>query len=292
MLLRPVLFVASAIGFAAAEDGLAAWLRYAPLPDASRYHNSLPSHIVALNSTTSSPVYVAAQELQQGIQSIFGKECSVGHGHQNADSSIVVGTLDEYTKAYGNISNPPDLVEDGYWLDNKGSTIQILGSNERGALYGAFQYLSLLGQGNFSKVAYASNPAAPIRWTNEWDNMDGSIERGFAGNSVWFANGGIVSDLTRAGQYARILASIGINGVVINNVNANSTLLTPTNIQGLGRVANAFRPYGVQLGISLDFASPIEAVKGESEPHHVRPARFVCHPVVVECNERHLRCCS
>jgi len=58
------------------------------------------------------------------------------------------------------------------------------------------------------------------------------------------------------------LASIGINGVIVDNVNANSTLLTSTNIEGLGRIANTFRPYGVQLGISIDFASPTKAVHG------------------------------
>ena len=164
--LQTASFFAS-IGLAAAEDGLAAWLRYAPLPDASRYHASLPSHIVALNSTNTSPVYVAAQELHNGIQGIFGKECSVSHQKHGAASSIVVGTVAEYTKAYGHLASTPDLIEDGYWLSNEGSTIQILGQNERGALYGAFQYLSMLAQGNLTKVAYASNPAAPIRWTNE-----------------------------------------------------------------------------------------------------------------------------
>ena len=165
MLFRTVLLSAFT-GLAAAEDGLAAWLRYAPLPDSPRYQASLPSHIVALNSTTSSPVYTAGQELQQGIQGIFGKQCNVAH-QKGAASSIVVGTVAEYTSAYGKLANTPDLVTDGYWLDNTGSTIQILGQNERGALYGAFAYLSMLAQGNLTKVAYASNPAAPIRWTNE-----------------------------------------------------------------------------------------------------------------------------
>jgi len=94
--------------------------------------------------------------------------------------------------------------------------------------------------------------------------MDGSITREYAGNSIWFANGGIVSNLTRAGQYARLLASIGLNGVIVNNVNANSTLLTAMNIEGLSTIADVFRPYGVQLGISLDFASPTEAVTGRA----------------------------
>ncbi|KAK4556873.1 hypothetical protein LTR86_005853 [Recurvomyces mirabilis] len=251
-------------GFAVAESGLAAWLRYAPLSGSQHLHSSLPSHIVALNSTVGSPVYTAGQELQNGIQSIYGKQCNIHHGHWDAASSVVVGTVDEYTKAYGPLHNAPKLIADGYWLSTEGGTIQILGHNERGALYGTFQYLSMLAQGNFTKVAYASNPDAPIRWTNEWDNLDGSIERGFAGPSIFFANGVIVSNLTRVSEYARILASIGINAVVVNNVNANASLLTPQNIQGLGRIADVMRPYGVQVGISLFFASPTSAVQGQA----------------------------
>ena len=108
----------------------------------------------------------------------------------------------------------------------------------------------------------------PPKWNenttddDRWDNLDGSIERGFAGASIFFANGNIVSNLTRSSEYARLLASIGINGVVVNNVNANATLLTPANVEGLARIADTFRPYGVQLGISLDFASPTRGVQG------------------------------
>lgn len=244
------------LGLAAAENGEKAWLRYAPLSRGQSYHASLPSDIVALNSTQTSPVYTAGQELSKGIQGIFGKNVRVTHTASKASSCLVVGTVDEYTKAYGKLKNAPALEGDGFWLSNEGSTIQILGQNERGALYGAFEYLSMLAQGNFSKVAYATNPAAPIRWVNQWDNMDGSIERGYGGPSIFFANGLVKDDLTRVAEYARILASIRINAVVVNNVNANATTLSSANIKGLGRIADAFRPYGVQLGLSLNFASP------------------------------------
>ena len=86
--------------------------------------------------------------------------------------------------------------------------------------------------------------------------QDGSIERGYGGPSIFFRNGTVVSNLTQAAEYARLLASIRVNGAIVNNVNANATLLTPQNIAGLGRIADAFRPYGVRLGISLNFASP------------------------------------
>ena len=72
----------------------------------------------------------------------------------------------------------------------------------------------------------------------------------------FFDDGKIVANLTRAAEYARLLASIRINAVVVNNVNANYTTLEPDNIEGLGRIADVFRPYGVQLGMSLYFASP------------------------------------
>ncbi|KAJ5343065.1 uncharacterized protein N7506_002889 [Penicillium brevicompactum] len=244
------------LGVAAAEDGLKGWLRYAPLPCSEQCRSSLPSIIVSLNSTNASPVFVAGTELQNGIQGIYERDVPISHVKCNAASSIVVGTVDQYRRACGTKSSLPELEEDGFWLSTKGKNVQILGQNERGALYGAFEYLSMLAQGNFSEVAYASNPSAPIRWVNQWDNMDGSIERGYGGPSIFFKNGQIVQNLTRVAEYARLLASVKINAVVINNVNANATILSPTNLDGVARVADVFRPYGIQVGLSLNFASP------------------------------------
>ncbi|KAJ7339707.1 putative alpha-glucuronidase A [Mycena albidolilacea] len=242
-------------GLVAAENGRQAWLRYAPLPQG---HNTpLPSSIIALNSSTNSPVNTAGQELQKGIQGIFGKHLSVRNTGKET-SSAVVGTVSQFQKAFGTSPVKDKLEEDGFWLNVKGTTVQILGQTERGALYGAFEYLSMLAQGNFSNVEYAMNPAAPVRWINSWDNMDGSITRGFGGNSIFFTDGHVISDLTRASEYARLLSSIRINAVVVNDVNANFATINPANIQGVGRIADVFRPYGIQLGLSLDFASPME----------------------------------
>lgn len=247
------------LSLVAAEDGLNGWLRYASLPASSLHHAPVFAHVIALNSTTSSPVFVAGQELQKGIQGILGKVTDLTHsvGTRTRDSSsVIVGTIDEYTKTIGQLDSLPQLKQDGFWLSTKGSTVQILGQNERGALYGTFEYLSMLAQGNFSQVAYATNPHAPIRWVNQWDNLDGSIERGYGGPSIFFANGTVVNDLTRVGEYARLLASVGINGLIVNNVNADANLLSPQNMQGLGRIADITRPFGIQIGISLNFASP------------------------------------
>ncbi|KAJ5191736.1 uncharacterized protein N7498_010721 [Penicillium cinerascens] len=249
-------FLLASLGFVAAENGLDGWLRYAPLPCTTQCHSKVPANIVVLNATETSPIYVAGTELQTGLKSICGSHAELIHGQCKASSSVVVGTIEQYRKTCGNLSEIPELEEDGFWLSTKGNDVQILGSNDRGALYGAFEYLSMLAQGNFSEVAYATSPSAPIRWVNQWDNLDGSIERGYGGPSIFFKNGTVVEDLTRVKQYGRLLASIRINAVVVNNVNANASLLSSENLKGLGRIADAFRPYGVKVGISLNFASP------------------------------------
>lgn len=251
-----VLLLLASLGLAAAENGLDGWLRYAPLPCSQQCKSKLPASIVALNATETSPVYVAGLEVQQGLQSIYGKRADINHNNCKSSSSAIIGTLEQYRKSCGSVKDIPELDEDGFWIDTRDKKVRILGYNEKGTLYGAFEYLSMLAQGNFSEVAYATNPVAPIRWVNEWDNMDGSIERGYGGPSIFFKDGAIVDDLTRVKQYARLLASIRVNAVVVNNVNANATLLSSENLKGLGRVADIFRQYGIQVGISMNFASP------------------------------------
>ncbi|KAI1339788.1 glycoside hydrolase superfamily [Xylariaceae sp. FL0016] len=251
--MRGLWFLAT-LGLVVAEDGLNAWLRYARLPSDVIKQASIPSRIVALNTTETSPVYIAGKELQKGIQGILGKTPEVGATNSNG-TSIIVGTADAFTASRDDL-DIPDLDEDGFWLNTKGKTVEIVGQNERGALYGAFEYLSMLAQGNFTEVAYATNPSAAIRWVNQWDNMDGTIERGYAGLSIFFKDNTTIANTTRVAEYARLLASIRVNGIIVNNVNANAILLSDENMAGLGKIADAMRPWGVRIGISLNFASP------------------------------------
>ncbi|KAI1742405.1 glycoside hydrolase superfamily [Xylaria scruposa] len=253
--MRGIRFLASlGFGLAAAEDGLSAWLRYARLPANISRQVEIPSTIVSLNSTETSPVYVAGLEIQKGVKGILGKDLAISH-KSNESLSIVVGTIDAFIAAGGK-PDVPELSEDGFWLNTKGKTVEILGHNERGALYGAFEYLSMLAQGNFTKVAYATNPSALIRWINQWDNMDGTIERGYAGLSIFFKDNTTIANTTRVAEYARLLASIRVNGIIVNNVNTNPIILSDKNMAGLGKIADAMRPWGVQVGISANFASP------------------------------------
>lgn len=248
-----------AVNMISAENGLNAWLRYAALPVKVRQSHKGHSSIVALSNSKTSPVYAAAKEIQVGIQGILCQQIEIEFTTSTVPApTIIVAAVDAFYAIGGSGQEIPKLEEDGFWLSTKGDTVQILGQNERGALYGAFEYLSMLAQGNFSQVAYASNPSAPIRWVNQWDNLDGSIERGYGGKSIFFKDGAVLDDLTRVAQYARLLASIRLNGIFVNNVNAGYNLLSPSNLQGVARIADAMRPYGVRIGISLYFDSPRE----------------------------------
>jgi alpha-glucuronidase len=231
-----------AVGVAVAEDGSQGWLRYAPIPDGP-CAQSVPSTIIALNSTKVSPVFTAGQELQRGVEGIIGTKLNVSLTAGQSHSAIIVGTQDAYIAAYGSLDESENLEADGFFLSTitPGKVI-IVGQNERGALYGAFEYLSQLAQNNVTSASMVYNPQVPIRWTNEWDNMDGSIERGYAGPSLFFRDGFVVQNTSRVAEYARLLASIRINGAIINNVNANATLLNDRNVEGLGKLADAMRP--------------------------------------------------
>ena len=134
-----------------------------------------------------------------------------------------------------------------YWI--------IAGKDSRGELYGVFHLLEQIAQQN-PFTDDTESPSAPIRWVNQWDNFDGTIERGYAGRSIFFADGHVRQDLTRVSEYGRLLASIGLNGCTVNNVNSDLRTLDPTMLHELARIADAFRPWGVRMSLSIDLSSP------------------------------------
>ena len=238
-----------------AETGAEAWLRYAPLsPEVRKTYEPLPCQIVTLGD---SPVLKSArEELARGMGQMLG-----ANPEHHAASAIVMGTFDQVHRLVPHLKPPATLIPDGYWL--KATPIRgapsfvITAANDRGVLYGVFALLSKIARGeNISNVDELQQPFAPVRWVNQWDNLDGSVERGYGGRSIFFADGKVRDDLSRAGEYARLLASVGINGCTVNNVNAAPGVLAPDFIPQLRRVADAFRPWGVQLALSVDLSSP------------------------------------
>src|SRR5262249_14301016 len=147
-----------------------------------------------------------------------------------------------------------NLPPDGWWITKTGRYTVITASNDRGVLYGVFALLRKFALGE--PLEGAESPYAPVRWVNHWDNLDGSIERGYGGPSPFWEKARVRDDLTRAADYGRMLASLGINACSINNVNADRRILTPEFAPQIARIADALRPWGVQIALSLDFGSP------------------------------------
>jgi len=239
-------------GFACrAETGQEAWLRYRHLPV------NLPTVVVKLGAEAE--LDSAAQELSRALQAFTNKTVRVTSAPEN--ESVVLGTVEQLKRVLPDLSLPATLQTDGYCLKTtklKGPRLFIIASaSSRGMLYGAFAWLRHLAAGDkLDSLNESSNPAAPVRWVNQWDNLDGTMERGYGGRSIFFENNNVLPDLTRASEYARLLASVGINGCTVNNVNANPRALSSEFLPQIARIAQVFRPWGVRLSLSVDFASP------------------------------------
>lgn len=189
-------------------------------------------------------------------------------GKTDKDATLSIAK-DELTKYYKgkevSIRVDPLLnLGEGYMLTDS----SIIASSSIGILYGAYDLLRLQETGNLSHLSKTEKPAVNLRILNHWDNLDGSIERGYAGKSIWKWDEII---LDKAGEfknisknlrnrlitYARSNASIGINGAVLNNVNASPQMMTSEYLHKVKVIADIFRPYGIRVYLSINFASPM-----------------------------------
>ena len=242
-----------------AENGSAAWLRYSRLDSAeARQYSSLPSAVYLLGN--SELLTSARAELVRGISGMLGVSLRAGSGRPT-QPAIVIGTAEQIRRSGAQFTIPTALDGDAFALVSvhvgTREAIAIAGGSDRGVLYGTFAFLRKIALGEtISNLNEVHRPSAPVRWVNQWDNLDGSIERGYAGQSIFFAGGRVRVDLTRAAAYARLLASVGINGCNVSNVNADLHILDADFIPQLARIAAAFRPYGVRLGVSVNLSTP------------------------------------
>jgi len=241
---------------ARADDGSQAWLRYAPITDTTRYA-TLPNKIVVLGNTPTD--LAAANELQRGLTSMLGRPFTISHQTEDNTSAIVIANLSTLSKIFTLSGNklPPESYTLGPKTEGASHRFIVLGADARGELYGAFHLLELVGtERPIPTKPTTGFPSSPIRWVNQWDNLDGTIERGYAGRSIFFDNGHVRSDLTRVHDYGRLLASIGINGVTVNNVNSDLRTLSSDMIVEFARIADQLRPWGVRVSLSVDLSSP------------------------------------
>ncbi len=237
-----------------AESGYDGWLRYAPIEP----NSSVPAVVTTLGD--SMVLESARQELMRGVRGMLARTLRVESGMPKG-SAIILGTLARIQQAFPEWRLAANLKPDGYWLKTVASggvryTI-VTAANDRGVLYGVFALLRKMAIGEpIGDLDEQQSPYAPVRWINQWDNLDGSIERGYGGRSIFWANQRVREDLSRARDYGRMLASLGVNGCSINNVNADRRVLSPDFIPQVARIADALRPWGVQAVVSVDFGSP------------------------------------
>ncbi len=241
-----------------ADTGQEAWLRYARLgAEARAKYEALPAAVVV--SGNSAVLMAASDEMVRGVAGMMGR--TLRQDANVREKTIILGTVTAIGKIVPSFE-VPDLIEgDGFVLARRQvrgfDCLIITSTTERGVLYGVFALLSKMARGeNVADLDEVSRPLVSMRWVDQWDNLNGTIERGYAGLSIFFENGNVRADLTRAGQYARLLASVGINGCTVNNVNADRRILDDTFIPQLARIADVFRPWGVRLAVSVDLSSP------------------------------------
>jgi alpha-glucuronidase len=215
----------------------------------------LPATVVMLGegAVTNS----ARAELIRGVRGMTGKTLRAESSIPE-ESAFVLATVDRLPLQWRLNAK---LAPDAYLLKTVVTGAQrytvITAANDRGVLYGTFAVLRKMAIGEpIDRLDETQSPSVPVRWVNQWDNLDGSIERGYGGRSIFWEDGRARNDLTRVSDYGRMLASLGINGCSINNVNSDLRMLTPETIAQAARIAEAFRPWGVQVVMSVDFGSP------------------------------------
>jgi len=262
---RPILFVYVAALIAAgtthirAEDGYRLWLRYDKVDPAKTrsYRSVLQSITVAGDSPTMNAVRAELSEALGGLLGIEVQFSDVGDRR-----GLIVGT-----PATSPLIASPAFAADLKRAGNEGFIIRshanrpivIAANTDIGALYGTFHFLRLLQTGaSIERLAIVQSPRIGLRMLNHWDNLDRSVERGYAGRSLWNWEELSGKVDARLRDYARANASIGINAAVLNNVNANSKVLTEEYLRKVAAIADTFRPYGIRVFLSARFSSPIE----------------------------------
>lgn len=156
----------------------------------------------------------------------------------------------------------PSYQEESYTINSSESKVELSGGSNRAILYGVFHLLRLIQQRvSLVDLAIDESPKNEIRMINHWDDMDGSVERGYAGESFFFKNYKFIKDRQRIHDYARLLSSVGINALTINNVNVHkieSELITDTFLADVKQTSDIFNQYGITMYLSINYAAPIE----------------------------------
>lgn len=246
-----------------AENGYDLWLRYNQVKNPQKLKQYQAQFSSFSFNAISPSNKVAAAELIKGMSGLLGRPFTLAKNDLN-NGGLLIGTpkTSPAIAALKLEKKLADLGDEGYLITtsliNKKNCTVICANEDAGLLYGVYYFLQLLQtEQNTAKLSITNVPHIKNRILNHWDNLNGSVERGYAGESIWKWEElpGKVSK--RYTDYARANASVGINGVVLNNVNANPQILTQPYLEKVKVLADVFRPYGIKVYFSVSFSSPI-----------------------------------
>ena len=259
-----LLIVVSFCPFINADDGYNLWLSCKKIDNTAilqEYQQAFSSIMIEGDSET---LNIVREELKKGLEELLGVELSL-RSTFSKNGSLVVGTpsQSQVIRELNLSSELATLGREGFLIRSmeiQGVSVIIVTANEdTGLLYGTFHLLRLMQIGqSLTDINIHSKPKIQYRLLNHWDNLDRSVERGYAGKSLWKWEELPETIDPRYKDYARANASIGINGTVVNNVNANPIFLTAEYITKLKALADVFRPYGIKLFVSIRFSSPLK----------------------------------
>lgn len=241
------------------------WLDYkkSSCTDLCQKNMELLKHIIVKSSNP--VISTAVIELKTAITKLLEITPTVSCDELKAPH-IFIGTAEDLNNCSLNADLSNKLSQEGFCISiqsvENDDILYIIGKDGNGALYGVFHFIRGLCTGKLNKeIETIENPRNTLRIINQWDNMSGDIERGYAGKSIFFKNNTIVNEYGRIKDYARLLASVSINGIVINNVNVHeyeTKLITKEYLPQVAKIADVFRNYGIKLYLSINFAAPVE----------------------------------
>lgn len=246
-----------------AEDGYQLWLRYSVVSDQEKlkaYRKLITGWMVDGNSPTAA---VCKTELRKALQELLGAPVPEINDFSYRATLIAVTSAAAGPFAAELRNKLKNVGPEGFviFTANRGNKkTMVIGAHEDvGMLYGVFHFLRLLQtQHPIDQLAVESTPKTKLRILNHWDNLDRTVERGYAGFSIWDWHKLPDRIDPRYHDYARANASVGINGTVLTNVNANALILTPDYLTKVKALADMLRPYGIKVYLTARFSAPME----------------------------------
>ena len=246
-----------------AEDGYDLWLRYNKISNTAivgQYKKQINNPVVIGTSPT---IAIIRTELSRAFSGLTGTQFKIV-GSIDKTSSFIAG-ISSSSSILSSIATKDELSRignEGFILKTRPGKTIITANTEIGVMYGVFHFLRLMQTyQSITDLSIVSSPKLKLRLLNHWDNLNRTVERGYAGFSIWDWHK--LPDFIdkRYLDYARANASIGINGTVLTNVNANAVILTKPYLEKVRALADLFRPYGIKVYLTARFSAPIEIGK-------------------------------